>query len=58
MCKASIIKMCIRDRYQTDAGRKTDVKKHMTIKQTNRILAFVIVFLVLLIAVYFVKRCV
>ena len=31
------------------------MKKHMTIKQTNRILAFVIVFLVLLIAVYFVK---
>ncbi len=31
------------------------MKKYMTIKQTNRILAFVIVFLVLLIAVYFVK---
>lgn len=47
-----------RMRYNKVSNRcrgKTDVKKHMTIKQTNRILAFVIVFLVLLIAVYFVK---
>ena len=31
------------------------MKKHLTIKQTNRILSLIIVFLVLLIAVYFVK---
>ena len=31
------------------------MKKHLTIKQTNRILSLVIVFLILLIAVYFVK---
>ena len=31
------------------------MKKHLTIKQTNRILSLIIVFLVLLSAVYFVK---
>ena len=31
------------------------MKKHLTIKQTNRILSLIFVFLVLLIAVYFVK---
>ena len=41
----------VSNRCREENGRE----KHMTIKQTNRILAFVIVFLVLLIAVYFVK---